>query len=97
MSWPNIRLPTFSAKNPSTSFPAGICDKNTDEAEAAKLFIQSIKDMNSKMGIGTKIESIKDEDIELLSYYADKEANPVYPVPVLMDKKELQKFYYDLI
>jgi alcohol dehydrogenase class IV len=76
---------------------AGICDKNTDELEAAKLFIQSIKDLNSKMGIGTKIEGIKEEDIELLSYYADKEANPVYPVPVLMDKKELQKFYYDLI
>ena len=68
-----------------------------DEAEAVKLFIQSIKDLNSKMGIGTKIEGIKEEDIELLSYYADKEANPVYPVPVLMDKKELQKFYYDLI
>ena len=76
---------------------AGICDSSMDKEEAAKLFIQSVKDLNSQMGIGTKIDGIKEEDIELLSYYADKEANPVYPVPVLMDKKELQKFYYDLI
>ena len=76
---------------------AGICDSSMDKEKAAKLFIQSVKDLNSQMGIGTKIEGIKEEDIELLSYYADKEANPVYPVPVLMDKKELQRFYYDLI
>lgn len=76
---------------------AGICDSSMDKEKAAKLFIQSVKDLNSQMGIGTKIEGVKKEDIELLSYYADKEANPVYPVPVLMDKKELQRFYYDLI
>ena len=49
------------------------------------------------MGIGNKIEEIKKEDIENLSQHADKEANPIYPVPVLMDKKELQKIYYKLI
>ena len=49
------------------------------------------------MGIGNKIPEIKKEDIENLSSYADSEANPVYPVPVLMNAKELQKFYYDLI
>jgi hypothetical protein len=25
--------------------------------------------------------------------YAEKEANPLYPVPVLMDKDELEYFY----
>ena len=74
-----------------------VCKINTPEDEAAKLFIQSIKDLNSKMGIGTKIPDIKKEDIEMLSNLASKEANLVYPVPVLMDEKELQKFYYDLI
>jgi len=49
------------------------------------------------MGIGTKISGIKKEDIEKLSQYAAEEGNPVYPVPVLMDAKELEKFYYDLI
>ena len=76
---------------------AGICEKDMLEVEAAKIFIQSIKNLNSSMGIGNKIENINKEDIEKLSGYANSEANPVYPVPVLMDRKELEQFYYDLI
>lgn len=76
---------------------ANLCDKNTDEAEASKIFIKAIKELNFQMGIPDKIKDIKTKDIEKLAYYADKEANPIYPVPVLMDKKELEKFYYDLI
>ena len=34
------------------------------------------------------------EDIPKLARYADKEANPLYPVPVLMDAGELEQFYY---
>ena len=40
---------------------------------------------------------IKEEDIPKLSHYAAKEANPLYPVPVLMDAKELETFYYQLM
>jgi alcohol dehydrogenase class IV len=75
----------------------GLCDNKTSQEEASKLFIESIKKLNESMGIGNKIEGIKKEDIENLSQHADKEANPIYPVPVLMDKKELQKIYYKLI
>ena len=32
-----------------------------------------------------------------LAHYADKEANPLYPVPVLMDAAELETFYYLLL
>ena len=32
-----------------------------------------------------------------LSHYADKEANPLYPVPVLMNAAELEPFYYMLM
>ena len=28
-----------------------------------------------------------------MAQHADKEANPLYPVPVLMDRKELEKIY----
>jgi len=76
---------------------AGLCDVQIQEDEASRIFIQSIKDLNYKMGIGTKIFEIKKEDIEKMAKSADKEANPIYPVPVLMDNKELEKFYYDLI
>ena len=43
------------------------------------------------------IPEIQEEDIPKLSHYADKEANPLYPVPVLMDAQELEKFYYMLM
>lgn len=53
--------------------------------------------MNALFGIGTTIPEIREEDISKLSYYADKEANPLYPVPVLMDANELETFYYTLM
>ena len=46
------------------------------------------------MGIPEKLEGIKEEDIPELARRADKEANPIYPVPVLWNAKELEEFYY---
>ena len=34
------------------------------------------------------------EDIDLMASHADSEANPLYPVPKLMDKAELKELYY---
>lgn len=76
---------------------AGICDYKATNEEAAELFIQSIRDLNTSMNIPNKIKDIQIEDIEKLARYADIEANPIYPVPVLMNRKELEKFYYKLI
>ena len=36
-------------------------------------------------------------DLPKLAHYADKEANPLYPVPKLMNGKELERFYYDVM
>lgn len=68
----------------------------TDESdeEAAKKFIAAIRKMQVDFNIGDKITGIKEEDIPKLAKYADKEGNPLYPVPKLMDAKELEKFYY---
>ncbi len=76
---------------------ANLCDEKISEKEAAKLFIQSIKDLNSKMNIGVKIPEIQKNDIEKMAKMAAKEANPIYPVPILMNNKELEEFYYKLI
>lgn len=72
---------------------AGIASKEDSHEEAAKRFIQAIKDMNRRFKLGTAIPEIRREDIPKLAAYADKEANPLYPVPVLMDAKELERFY----
>lgn len=46
--------------------------------------------MKKRYGIGDYIPEIQETDIPELAHYADKEANPLYPVPVLMDAGELE-------
>ena len=75
---------------------ANMFDKTTTYADGAKLFISKIEEMNKLMNIPTKIEQIKKEDISSLAQTAEKEANPLYPVPVLMTAKELEKIYYQI-
>lgn len=76
---------------------ANVADSDMTDEEAAKAFIQAVKDMKVRFNIGDTIPQIKEEDIPKMASYADKEANPLYPVPVLMDKKELEKIYYALM
>ena len=76
---------------------AGVADKDMPDETAAKAFIQAVKDMKARFNIGDTIPEIKEEDIPKLAGYADKEANPLYPVPVLMDAKTLEQFYYKLM
>ena len=76
---------------------AGLCSNEINEEIAARIFIDSIRVMNKQMNIPNKISALKKEDIVQLSEYADKEANPIYPVPVLMDRKQLERFYYDIL
>ncbi len=56
-------------------------------------FIKAVYELNEKLGIPKTIEGIEEEDIDVLAAYADKEANPLYPVPVLWDKEALKKVY----
>ncbi|MBQ4630077.1 MAG: iron-containing alcohol dehydrogenase [Clostridia bacterium] len=74
-----------------------ICTNDTPEDKAAQMFIDKVRTMNSDMNIPSKLSGIKKEDILQLAAYADKEANPLYPVPVLMDRFELEKIYYEIM
>lgn len=76
---------------------AGLADKNTPDHEAAELFIQAIEEMKERFEIVNIVKEIQETDIPKLAYYADKEANPLYPVPKLMDASQLEKFYYMLM
>ena len=71
-----------------------LADKDTPEAEAAQLLIAQIRRMNAAMGIPDKLPRIRKEDIPKLAQYADQEANPLYPVPKLMNATELEQFYH---
>ena len=75
----------------------GVAQANDSDQVAAEKMIEEICRLNKAMGIPEKLKGIKVEDIPELARRADKEANPLYPVPVLWNAKELEKFYYDVM
>ena len=75
----------------------GLVPKNVSLEEGAKAFIQKVRELNQAMGIPTKLSGIKKEDIPMMAAYAEKEGNPLYPVPKLMTAKELEQFYFDVM
>ncbi len=89
--------PAVYKKLHKLAIEAQLADENTPHKEAAEAFIQAIRDMKQRFGIGNTIPEIREEDIPKLSHYADKEANPLYPVPVLMNAEELEVFYRSLM
>lgn len=75
---------------------SGLAKEDAAPEYAAETFIAEIKSMKKQFGIGDAFGEICKDDIKKLARYADKEANPLYPVPVLYGAKELEKFYYAL-
>lgn len=59
----------------------------------AEKFIAAIRQMNEKMAIPTKIEGIVNRDIPEMVKRALKEANPLYPVPKIMNASEMHYIY----
>lgn len=70
-----------------------IASSEDDDKNAALKFIDWIYKANEEMGIPRRLLGIKKEHIEEMSGHADREANPLYPVPRLMNQKELAKMY----
>lgn len=66
---------------------AGIAGQTVEEK--AKNFIAEIYAMNERMNIPTGFTQIKDEDIPTIVERALKEANPLYPVPVIFDGERI--------
>ena len=71
----------------------GIAGETTRPSVAAERFIRKIETMNERLNIPKKLPGIHAKDIEMLAARADKEGNPLYPVPRLMDRLELERFY----
>lgn len=76
---------------------ARIGDKNNTDEQNAKMFIEWIENLNMQFEIPQTVKELRNEDIKELSKTADKEANPLYPVPKLMNAKELAKVYEKLL
>ena len=72
---------------------AGLGQEGQSEAELADTFIKAVRALNDELGIPRTIPNIKEADIPTLAKYAAKEANPLYPVPVLWNARELEEIY----
>ena len=61
------------------------------EAEKANAFICWIEQTNAKMGLPCKFNMVQDQDIAQMITWAGKEANPLYPVPVVWGREDFRK------
>ena len=76
---------------------SGMCKHDMDERKASRIFIDWVKSLNNEMNIPTKVKELVEEDISTLAKIAEKEANPLYPVPILLSAKELEDMYKKLL
>ncbi len=62
-----------------------------DNKEKALKFIEWIEDMKRQMNLPAGIADIKEKDIPQIIKWASKEANPLYPVPVIWGEADFRK------
>ena len=86
--------PCIHEKLHQLAVAAGLSQPGEARAESAGKFIAAVRGLNRRMGIPETLEGIQEADIPLLARHAAQEANPLYPVPVLMDAGALEQFYY---
>ena len=68
----------------------GLCPAGS-AAEKAQAFIAAIYAMNRQLGIPADFACIRTEDLPQMAAWAEAEANPVYPVPVVFDRQRFIK------
>ena len=62
-----------------------------NEAEKANGFIRWIEETNAKMGLPDGFDVVRDDDIDQMITWAKREANPLYPVPVVWARKDFRR------
>lgn len=72
---------------------AGVGEETQSHEEGAEAFIQAVEDLNRRLGIPRTLPGIRPQDIPQMAKHAAREANPLYPVPKLMNARELETFY----
>ena len=89
---PHVMRQFGSAAHERLARLAEVCGMTgTNDAEKAEKFISWIEVLKAKMDIPTGLDVIKDEDVPQIIEWAIKEANPLYPVPVVWDRADFEK------
>ena len=84
---------TIYKKISKISIALGLVSKTESQEIAFNTFMNKLDEIYKKLDIPKTINAIKEEDIPSMAKTAAKEANHIYPVPVLLTAKELEKFY----
>lgn len=77
---------------------AELCDvcglEAADDSAAAKAetFIRWIEDLKEQMNIPERLDMVREEDVDQIVEWAEKEGNPLYPVPVIWSRQEFKEF-----
>lgn len=72
---------------------AGAAEEAQSHEAGAEAFIRAVEDLNRRLGIPRTLPGIRPQDIPQMAKHAAREANPLYPVPKLMNARELEDFY----
>ena len=89
---PHVMRQFGSAAHERLARLAEVCGMTgANDAEKAEKFISWIEELKAKMNIPEGLDVIKDEDVPQIIAWAMKEANPLYPVPVVWDKADFEK------
>jgi len=73
------------------AFAAGCADPSKDERRNAAAFLEAVRSLSRDIGIPETIPEMREEDIPQLVRLALKEANPVYPVPVIYGPRRMER------
>ena len=92
-----VLIPRFAVHDPefTRGLPASITGQTGMGAltHAVEAFIDWVDRMNAALDIPKYVTGIRRSDIPEMAAHADAEANPLYPVPLLMDRLELMRMY----
>lgn len=89
--------PAAHRKLHELAMATGLSTQDDSPADGAESFIRAIEEMKLRLNIPDVIPEIRREDVPQLAKLAAKEANPLYPVPVIWDAPDLELFYYELM
>lgn len=89
----NAYGPHIHRKLKKLALAAGLVSRDMKKEEASRIFLEELQRLEDVFELPKTFPQIQKADIPKLSRYADKEANPLYPVPLLFNAKELEQFY----
>jgi len=68
-------------------------DENIDVKAKAQKFIGRVEQLQEKLNLNSKLNFIEDKDLPILVKNTYNGANPLYPVPKIMNRKDLENLF----